>query len=269
MSDKKVHLTENVATEQLSHLLKVLTDALTAQFEIENLKLYSPVETEGWMQSGRLMLKELPEWLFGFELHLNESTLTFFGEHQWLVDKFKPSRCYVSYEALSVSNFTDSFEEVLAELKDIQAHPIRHFGASLYYGDPISDEQAQKEYEEMKFERRFNKRFDRQTQACFFDFFKKLPQKHPEILAVGITDRHKISTYRIYPRYVVRILISKETTDAVVDSIYAWIETLDVAGVFKGDRIQFRLDGVYDESKALKKCHYVYKKCPTKSEGGV
>lgn len=269
MADKKVHLTENVATEQLSHLLKVLTDALTAQFEIENLKLYSPVETEGWMQSGRLMLKELPEWLFGFELHLNESTLTFFGEHQWLVDKFKPSRCYVSYEALSVSNFTDPFEEVLAELKDIQAHPIRHFGASLYYGDPISDEQAQKEYEEMKFERRFHKRFDRQTQACFFDFFKRLPQKHPEILAVGITDRHKISTYRIYPRYVVRILISKETTDAVVDSIYAWIETLDVAGVFKGDRIQFRLDGVYDESKALKKCHYVYKKCPTKSEGDV
>ena len=258
MESKRL-LTENLATEQLSALLEPLISELESQFNLQDLNLFKPIESGGWSRSGRLTLKELPGWLFGFELELNTSSITFFGEHRWLIDKFKPSRCYVSYESLAVDNFAEVFQPALSELKDIQAFPIRHFGRSLYFGDEISDEEAFKEYEQMKFERRYQKRLDKTLTKQFFDYCKTLPIDHPGIEAVGVIDYHKeLQGARIYPRYAMRLLVRPETSDEVVQTLYALLEVLISTGVFKGERMQVKLDGIYDSKQDLKKCHYVY-----------
>lgn len=255
-------LTENVAHEQLALLLRVLTTStLETSFTIKDLKIYPATdENNQWIQRGTLKLKELPEWLFGFELTLEPQSITFYGDHRWLLDKFETSECYVNYEDLSVKDFYYKSHILLQQLKAIEDFPIRHFGYSLYHGEVISDGLALKEYEQMKFERRYYKRLDKALTQQFFDYFKTLPQLHPCIESVGIIDQNKLRkpASKKKVRYRVRVLIKPGVSKDLVDSTYAFIDGLIEAGVFKGDRMSMTFDGIYDSKSDLKKCHYLY-----------
>ena len=230
------------------------------------VSLVSPVESprlqvnREWKQAvGQFKIVALPEWRFGVQIDLESNEFAIFGEHSWLIDKFKPSSCYVSYEALSVWALEVQLHRFLKEVEDIIQHPIRHFGYSLYYGDEISDAKAQEEYETMKWERRFEKKLDRRARETIFDLFKTLPTYHSSIVAAGLLDRHlQVKGCRIYPRYEARVVVKPETPEAIVDLLYQMIETLSNSKGFKSRHEQFRFDGIYDDLSDLQDYHYLF-----------
>ena len=75
-------------------------------------------------------LKETPEWKYGIWL-LEDNKFSTFGEHIELIDKFKPSRCYVSYD-----NDINGF---INEVKNIASNPKLYFVDSLTYGEALVD----------------------------------------------------------------------------------------------------------------------------------
>ena len=75
-------------------------------------------------------LKETPEWRYGIWL-LENNKFSIFGEHIELIDKFKPSRCYVSYD-----NDINGF---INEAKNISNNPKLYFVDSLTFGEALVD----------------------------------------------------------------------------------------------------------------------------------
>jgi len=73
-------------------------------------------------------LKETPLWKYGIWLD-GKKGFKIFGEHEWLIDKFKPSRTYLSY-----NNDINGF---IKEVKLISENPKLYFVDSLTDGDAL------------------------------------------------------------------------------------------------------------------------------------
>jgi len=238
-------------------------------------------------------LKETPLWKYGIWLD-GKNGFQIFGEHEWLIDKFKPSRTYLSY-----NNDINGF---LQEVKLIRLNSKLYFVDSLTDGDALFDYekedwgdgefsykgyQAIREYnEETKLWDKFrrnesitqeefvnskydkfmktrlqeeeNKEFDR---VFAFNFFKELPNLFSNIEVVGVHDRDK-NEWKCSPRYDIKVLVSKDLSNEEVDKLYDELDELvnskNNSEEKKSYEHGFLLMGCYDDIRDLKNCDYRY-----------
>ena len=239
-------------------------------------------------------LKETPLWKYG--IWLNKKGFQIFGEHEWLVDKFKPSATYLSFEneidlfleeVKVISDnpklyFVDSFTDVNAlvayervdwengEFSYQGYQCIREFNeeAQLYNNFRRDESITQQEYVEKKWnefiemERQAdeNHEFDR---LFAFNFFKELPNMLSGIKVVGIRDENK-NGFTCSPRYNIKILVDKNISQEDLDNLYEELDNLihkkNYSVKRKSYEHQFSLVGCYDNVKDIRDCNYKYYK---------
>ena len=240
------------------------------------------------------VLKETPLWKYG--IWLDKKGFKIFGEHEWLIDKFKPSRTYLSYE-----NDIQSFIE---KIKAISENPKLYFVDSYTSGDALDayekedwgdgefsfkgyqairefneetqlwdkfrrDESViQEEFVDNKWDEYCKQReetkqgheFDRKFA---FDFFKTIPNMYSCITAVGIYDRDK-NGWKCSPRYDIKIIVDNSIIQEKFDNLYDELEELVFSKNNSEERKsyehQFSLMGCYSDIKDIKDCNYKFYK---------
>ena len=239
-------------------------------------------------------LKETPLWKYG--IWLDDKGFKIFGEHEWLIDKFKPSRTYLSYE-----NDVKSF---IKEVKAISKYPKLYFVDSYTSGDALvayekedwgdgefsfKGYQAIREFNEEtqlwdKFRRDesitqeefVNKKWDEYCKQreeteqghefdrkFAFDFFKTIPNMYSYITAVGIYDRDK-NGWKCSPRYDIKVIVDSSMIQEKFDNLYDELDDLvfnkNNSEERKSYEHQFSLLGLYNDIKDIKDCNYKYYK---------
>ena len=233
-------------------------------------------------------INETPDWLYGIWLGENNN-FHIFGEHTDLVDKFKPSRTYLSYE-----NDIDSFIE---DLNNIKENPKLYFVDSLtgsalvdfkeynsggnvyYYGyqavnnfdedthrgiktkrdKNISQEDfVNKEYEEFHNEKQQRLKDEDFDRKFAFDFFKEILDFDDGITGVGIYDRNR-GGWRTSPRYVIRIIIENPHIE-ISKKLSDLIHNKNMSKDRKTYEHQFRLRDICFDLKDINDSDYKYVK---------
>jgi len=240
-------------------------------------------------------IKETPDWLYGIWLDDNNN-FSIFGEHVDLIDKFKPSRTYLS--------FKNDLKGFIEDVKNISNNPKLYFVDSLTNGDALvpcekygdndniwyigyqverifneetncynkyvinesitQEDFVNKEYEKYqkeKQERLENEAFDRKYA---FKFFKELPNTLENIIAVGIIDGNR-EGFKSYPRYRLKIVVDKELSKEKFDELYNTLEQLIWDKSHNEEEKitsehQFSFFGCYDNLECIKNCNYKYYK---------
>ena len=237
-------------------------------------------------------LKETPLWKYG--IWLTKKGYQIFGEHEWLIDKFKPSRTYLSFEnnidlfldkvkAINedsklyfVDSYTDgnalvAYEKVGWGDGEFYYHGyqcIREFNEETeLYNQFRRDESAtQQEYVEkqwnkfveMEIQTEENHEFDR---LFAFNFFKELPNMFSQIKMVGIRDENKDGCW-CSPRYNIKVLVDQNISQEGLDNLYEELGNLVHSKNYSEERKshehQFSLIGCYDHVKDIRDCNYKY-----------
>jgi len=240
-------------------------------------------------------LKETPLWKYGIWLD-GKYGFQIFGEHEWLIDKFKPSRTCLSYK--------NDINEFLQKVKLIKENPKLYFVDSLTSGDVLvayervdwgNEEfsykgyQAIREYNEetqlwdkfrrdesitqekyvtMKYDKFMEEKLQTEENHKFdrkfaFNFFKELPNMFSNIEAIGVYDRDK-NGWKCSPRYDIKVLVDKGISKEEIDELYGELEDLIFNKNFSKERKsyehQFSFMGCYDNIKDIKDCDYKYYK---------
>ena len=231
-------------------------------------------------------IEQTPDWKYGIWLD-EECGYKIFGEHIDLIDKFKPSRTYLSYK----DNELDSF---ISDVKKIAGNPKLYFVES-YTGDALVDyEKYDDFYTGYQVVREFNEesglwdKYSRETsitQESFvedvwdrfqiekqeeidneehdrkfsFEFFKSIPYLNENICGVGIVDRGGSWS----PRYEILVFVDKNTSEDTVDDLYKILESVVEKECYSEKRKtykhKFYVRGVYgDNSCYLRRCNYKY-----------
>ena len=239
-------------------------------------------------------LKETPLWKYG--IWLTKKGFQIFGEHKWLIDIFKPSATYLSFE-----NDIDLFLEKVKGISE---------DSKLYFVDSLADGSALVAYEKVEWgdgefyyqgyqcirefneetqlynqfrrdetitqkdyiERQWNKfiemeklkeenhEFDR---LFAFNFFKELPNMFSQIKMVGIRDENKDGCWSS-PRYNIKVLVDQNISQEGLDNLYEELGSLVHSKNYSEERKshehQFSLVGCYDHIKDLRDCNYKYYK---------
>jgi hypothetical protein len=240
-------------------------------------------------------LKETPNWKYGIWLNENNG-YDIFGEHVELIDKFKPSRTYISFE-----NDISAFIELV---KNISQNPKLYFVDSLTDGDALvaykkidwgngnisyegyqhireynedtklydkfsqDTSITQEQFVEIKFneyiknkeQKKSNEEFDR---VYAFDFFKSLMNIFPEIIAIGICDNNK-NGWKSNPRYNILAVADANVSDEKYDELFEKLDDLITEKNCSKERItrehRFSFQGLHDELSYIKDCDYKYNK---------
>lgn len=126
-------------------------------------------------------LKELPEWKFGLWLGENE-TYSIFGEHTLMIDKFKPSRSYISFNNIKEFNY---------ELNLILNKDEKHL-------EYLQSVEETREYENKKFQYIFNYILD------FNNFIKEFNKTHNYNVVLELKDFgcHRSPRFEFYINYI-------------------------------------------------------------------
>jgi len=237
-------------------------------------------------------LKETPLWKYG--IWLSKNGFQIFGEHEWLIDKFKPGRTYLSYnndiagfikEVKLISEnlklyFVDSLTDGDAlfdyekeywgdeeySYKGYQA--IREFNEETQLWDKfrIDETISQEEFVNSKYDEFLKERLqeeeNREHDKLFaFNFFKELPNLFSDIKVVGIHDKDK-NGWKCGPRYDIKVLVNKSISDEEVDKLYDEIENLIISKNDSDDKLSFEYSfsfmGLYDDYEDVKYCDYRY-----------
>lgn len=241
-------------------------------------------------------LEETPNWKYG--IWLNEKGFQIFGEHDWLIDKFKPSRTYISFEN-EVQGFIQKVKNISKNLKMYFVDSLTDGSAVVdyvkeTYGDAEDDfyyngYQAIREYnEETKLynqfrrdesitqegyiESKWNEYIEEQNKleqdhefdrAFAFSFFKSLLDIYPTIKAVGIHDRNK-KGWCSNPRYDIKVVVEEYVSQNELYDLYNSLDNLiheqNYSECRKSHKHTFSFMGCYDSLKDIKKCNYKYKK---------
>jgi len=239
-------------------------------------------------------LKETPLWKYG--IWLTKQGYQIFGEHEWLIDKFKPSATYLSFEneidsflekvkvisdnpkLYFVDSFTDGNALVAYEKEDwgdgefsYKGYQcVREFNEETQLYDKFRRDESvtQQEYVEkqwnkfVEMERQTNEthEFDR---LFAFNFFEELPNMFSDIKVVGIRDENKNGFTRS-PRYNIKVLIDKNISQDDLDNLYEELDNLihkkNYSVKRKSYEHQFSLIGCYDHIKDIRDCNYKYYK---------
>lgn len=237
-------------------------------------------------------LKETPDWLYGIWLH--DTGYEIFGEHGDLIDKFKPSRTYVSVEN-NVNAFIDKIKAIQANpilyfvdaltgsaLEAYKEHPspegtwytgyqvVREYNKETGFWDTYKRDTAitQEAFVKEKYEEHLREKQELEEQkeldrTFAFEFFKKLPHQFEEIQAVGVEDRNqkgRVCSPRYQLKLVVDVDCSQEKIDTLFERVDALVHEKNYGEGMKYYDHTFDLHGVYDDARILRNCHYQYKK---------
>lgn len=125
-------------------------------------------------------LNEFPNWRFGIWLN-DKNGYSIFGEHEYLIDKFKPTRTYLS--EIDVSKFNEKLNEILNK-KEMHLEYL---------------EDAEKAFQsEIK-----TNEYNQKKLNCIKDFIKNYNKKN---IGLKLIDRG----YRTYPRYEIIMFYFEE-----------------------------------------------------------
>lgn len=238
-------------------------------------------------------LKETPDWKYGLWLKENNGYYIF-GEHIELIDKFKPGRCYLDFED-DIKEFISVVKDISLKPKYHFVNSLTYGNAEVDYKEILDDdgtvfykgyqvirsynekterydiikrdtELTQEVYVEREyieyFKEKANKEVDKEyDRKLVFNFFKTTLFNFNDILAVGVDDENT-KHYTCNPRYTVYIVINKELSDEDIENLYEKIEGYEEEVNFnkKTSEHEFRISGLYDDLKDIKKCSYKYYK---------
>jgi len=250
--------------------------------------------TFGYNTVCHFYLKQTPLWKYG--IWLSKNGFQIFGEHEWLIDKFKPSRTYLSY-----NNDINGF---IKEVKLISENPKLYFVDSLTDGDAlvvyekenwgdgefsykgyqvirefneetklwdkfrIDETIAQEEFVNSKYDEfmkeKLQEGMNHEHDKLFaFKFFRELPNIFPDIKVVGIRDGNK-NGWRCSSRYDIKVLVDKSISDEKADNLYNELENLIISKNDSDDKLSFEYSfsfmGLYDDYEDVKYCDYKYYK---------
>lgn len=176
-------------------------------------------------------IREIKGWLFGIWV-TPENTFDFFCEHNFFVDKFKPSRGYFSENIQTIEDVT---EKVLPFLRDLAKNPYTHFAQSYEYGSfdsykekPLSNEASLTVWNEY-LENEKKKRLQRMEQYHQLFSYVATLQQHELIEGVTVIDRRTGDPEPIlFERYPYRILIflNEDLQDQHKNIYQSWIDTV-------------------------------------------
>lgn len=271
---------------------EVILNKISNHFTIKNKEF-----SEWWNSQNDFCcfyLEETPNWKYAIRLE-DENNFVIFGEHEELIDKFKPSCTYLDHE-----NDVEGFIETV---KNIAENPKLYFVDSMTYGNALEswvehewgegdityagyqvireynektklwdkfrrdesitqEDFVNKEYNEFyksKLKRLEDEDFDKEYA---FDYFKKLVNQN-NIIAVGIKDMNK-GGWRHTPRYYIYVVVSEDnfTQETFTDFYYELRKTIGENNYNnrKTYEHQFALEDCFDDLNDIKDCDYKYYK---------
>lgn len=239
-------------------------------------------------------LEETPNWKYAIRLD-DENNFVIFGEHEELIDKFKPSCTYLDHE--------NNIEGFIEEVKKIAENPKLYFVDSMTYGEALEpwvehkfedgdityigyqvireyneetklwnkfrrdksitrDDFVNKEYNEFyksKLKRLEDEEYDKEYA---FNYFKELV-KQDNIIAIGIKDMNN-GGWRHTPRYYIYLVINENnfTQESFNDFYYELKRTIQEHNCNnrKTYEHQFALEDCFDDLEDIKDCDYKYYK---------
>lgn len=75
-------------------------------YDVEFYESYS-------LATGTFKLREFNDWKFGIWLNYKNKSFDIFGENIYMIDKFKPSRCTLSFESTDIEYFQNELKLIL------------------------------------------------------------------------------------------------------------------------------------------------------------
>lgn len=252
-------MTKRIQKKRASIKNKARCDACLKQIQQAGFKILQKTYKNGYFLFDfgensvcHFKLKAIPDWRFGIWLD-SDGTYEIFGDHRDLIDKFKPSRTYVSHSSLA---------PFIQELQAIREHPYFHFVKSMIGDDAetMTREAIEINYQthqqEVK-QRQFNYLADKQA---LFQAIQEVLLPMDNVQAVGLTDGEIQGLWYGWRRYKMRIIIDETITEEqgifLTEQSQQLLETLNQTQKTKEHGA--RLDGLYDEEKDLAPCHYVF-----------
>ena len=244
----------------------------------------------GWTSRCFFRLTETLGWRYAIWLD-NDEQFYLIGEHEDLVDKFRPTRTYVSY--------LHDIDGFVSKVKDIQSNPNLYFVDSLTYGKALVDYQieegedyaygyqvvaevnektgewehikrdtsiTQEQYVKEQLEEYYQnkeegKRKEKEEKHVVFQFFKALPTQFEDIKAIGIYDGNKDGMI-CNPRYDIKVLapydITQEKLDALTATLYDYLEEESYSAERDSFHHRFSLEGCYTNKNELNHADYRY-----------
>jgi len=233
-------------------------------------------------------LKETPDWRYGIWLNSSNKGYSIFGEHEELIDKFKPTGCYFSFE--------DEVGGFIEKIRLIQKSPKLYFVDSMSYGYatvdyleendgyPTGYQVVRKYNEETKLydiiqrdksitqEMYVNRRYDEYIQEklereikierdrkLLFDWIKQIPNSVEEIICVGLKDnntKHFIMSPRYVMMPVIKSDISQDRLEEIYNELEGLVDAIEEAGETREHKVAFEY--IFDNTKDIKDCHYKY-----------
>lgn len=236
-------------------------------------------------------LVDTPGWRYG--IWLDGKKYRVFGEHNDLIDKFKPSATYVSFDD-DLSSFIDVVKKIkenpklyfvdsLTRGEALVAFEQYKHGKDVYYegyqvkrlynestelwdiivrDETITQEAfVEKEYSEFQAEKEKKAKEFEEDKQYAMNFFKELPNLDKDILAVGVFDSNK-KGFICNPRFDLRIILSPGFSEKEFEEKFYEIDKLihekNYANERKGWENRFELSDGYDDVEDIKECDYQF-----------
>ena len=240
-------------------------------------------------------LGDTPNWKYAIRLE-DKNNYVIFGEHEELIDKFKPSCTYLDYK--------NDAEGFIKEVKNIAENPKLYFVDSMTYGEALEPwvehkwndndiiyvgYQVVREYNDKtklwnKFRRdesitqedfvnkEYNEFYKSKLQRLededsdkeyAFNYFKELI-KHENIIAIGIKDMNK-GGWKCSPRYDIYVVVNENnfTQETFTDFYYELKDNIrenNYSNSRKTYEHQFALEDCFNNLEDIKDCDYKYYK---------
>jgi len=288
----KKRLIKKVNKKRIENILNKIT---SNNFNITS-KIFGDgyfIFTFGYNTVCHFTLKQTPLWEYGIWLN-GKNRFQIFGEHEWLIDKFKPSVTYLSYnndiagfikEVKLISEnhklyFVDSLtsgDALVAYEKEDWGNgefsykgyqAIREYNEETQLWDKFRRDEliTQEEFVDSKYDEFMKEKLQEEENKEYnklfaFNFFKELPNIFPDIKVVGIRDGNK-NGWKCSPRYDIKILVDKNLSSEEVDKLYDELDELvqnrNNSEEKKSYEYGFSFMGCYDDIRDLKNCDYRY-----------
>ncbi len=213
---------------EVAQRMNNIVGQLPSYFGVINLSITMPrTKYDLSTDKAAFELKYTPGWKYGIWLNAKDNTYDIFGEHEDLVQKFRPSRAYFS---------CSSIRDVIEKIEEIHYEPRLSYLNSITFNQFAKaiehlDDDAKRSIIIEKYQREMNAKLkcdedsDRNREAVF-SFFKSIPDTFEEIEAVLIDDAQTHSG-TISPRYRVYIVLNENVENHAVGGIRSFLERFE------------------------------------------
>lgn len=130
----------------------------------------------------------------------------------------------------------------------------------------IDFEKAKTIYDNFYNEKRKRINEEENNRKKVFDFFRSILTMYNEVIKVGVVDGN-LDGFSCTPRYNIRVLLSKNISDDMLEQIYNEINNLTYEVVDAYSKHQCSLHCVSTEESYIKNCDYIFYKNIVKGDG--